>query len=158
GRAGWVGDYMDPFTFLNLFYSENNDSSTGWFDPKFDRLMDEANKELDEMKRFEKLAEAEFFMMQQQPVIPLQTQATNWIKKPYVKGLYPNPGTLHPWKFVYIETDPGKWDQNVDNIMKNRDDWVYENIDRLSATQVELKETRRNEAGTAQAAAAAGTE
>ena len=65
GRAGWVGDYMDPFTFLNLFYSENNDSSTGWSDPRFDRLMDEANKELDEMKRFEKLAEAEFFMMQQ---------------------------------------------------------------------------------------------
>src|SRR5690606_29130777 len=43
GRAGWVGDYMDPFTFLNLFYSENNDSSTGWFDPKFDQMMDEAN-------------------------------------------------------------------------------------------------------------------
>jgi oligopeptide transport system substrate-binding protein len=136
GRAGWVGDYMDPFTFLNLFYSENNDSSTGWFDPKFDRLMDEANKELDEMKRFEMLAEAEFYMMQFQPVIPLQTQATNWIKKPYVKGLYPNPGTLHPWKFVYIEHDQAKWDRNVDNLMIDRDEWVHEHIDRLMATQI----------------------
>jgi oligopeptide transport system substrate-binding protein len=135
GRAGWVGDYMDPFTFLNLFYSENNDSSTGWFDPKFDRLMDEANKELDEMKRFEMLAEAEFYMMQFQPVIPLQTQATNWIKKPYVKGLYPNPGTLHPWKFVYIEHDQAKWDRNVDNLMIDRDEWVHQHIDRLMATQ-----------------------
>ena len=154
GRAGWVGDYMDPFTFLNLFYSENNDSSTGWFDPRFDKMMDEANKELDEMKRFEKLAEAEFYMMQQQPVIPLQTQATNWIKKPYVKGLYPNPGTLHPWKFVYIEMDQDNWDRDVDNIMTNRDDWVYQHIDRLSATQEALKETRQNEAGKADAAAA----
>ncbi len=145
GRAGWVGDYMDPFTFLNLFYSENNDSSTGWFDPKFDKMMDEANKETDEMKRFEKLAEAEFYMMQQQPVAPLQTQATNWIKKPFVKGLYPNPGTLHPWKFVYIERDTDKWDKNVDNIMTDRDEWVHGHIDRLMATQNALKEKRAAE-------------
>jgi oligopeptide transport system substrate-binding protein len=145
-RAGWVGDYMDPFTFLNLFYSENNDSSTGWSDPRFDKMLDDANKELDEMKRFEMLAEAEFFMMQDQPVIPLQTQATNWIKKPYVKGLYPNPGTLHPWKFVYIERDPAKWDRDVDNIMKERDAWVYAEIDRLMATQEALKESKRSAA------------
>lgn len=140
-RAGWVGDYMDPFTFLNLFYSPNNDSSTGWHNPKFDKMLDDANKELDEMKRFEKLAEAEFFMMQDQPVIPLQTQATNWIKKPYVKGLYPNPGTLHPWKFVYIERDQAKWDQNVDNIMIEKDEWVDSHIDRLTATQEQLKKS-----------------
>ncbi|MBA2334984.1 MAG: peptide ABC transporter substrate-binding protein, partial [Blastocatellia bacterium] len=144
-RAGWVGDYMDPFTFLNLFYSQNNDSSTGWHNPKFDKMLDDANKELDEIKRFEKLAEAELFMMQDQPVIPLQTQATNWIKKPYVKGLYPNPGTLHPWKFVYIERDPNKWDQNVENIMTNRDEWVHSQIDRLTATQEQMKLSKEAE-------------
>ena len=116
-RAGWVGDYMDPYTFLNLFYGQNNDSSTGWYNPEFDKMLDAANKENDPAKRFEMLAEAELFLMQDQPVIPLQTQATNWIKKPYVKGMYPNPGTLHAWKFVYIENDQAKWDENVDNIM-----------------------------------------
>lgn len=145
-RAGWVGDYMDPFTFLNLFYSENNDSSTGWFNPRYDRMLDDANKELDEMKRLEKLSEAEFFMMQDQPVIPLQTQATNWIKKPFVKGLYPNPGTLHAWKFVYIERDQSKWDADVDNIMNTRDPWVYSEIERLMATQNALIEKRKAEA------------
>ncbi len=138
-RAGWVGDYMDPFTFLNLFYSENNDSSTGWSDPKFDKLLDAANKEQDEMKRFEILARAELMVMQQQPVIPLVTQATNWIKKPYVKGMYPNPGTLHPWKFVYIEHDESKWDHDVENIMQTVDPWVQSQIDRLSADQNALK-------------------
>ncbi len=142
-RAGWVGDYMDPFTFLNLFYSEKNDSSTGWFDPKYDKLLDEANAELDEMKRFEKLALAEFMMIQEQPVIPLQTQATNWIKKPYVKGMYPNPGTLHAWKFVYLEQDAAKWDQKVDNIMKESDPWVDGHIARLMGTQIRLNEEKK---------------
>jgi len=134
-RAGWVGDYMDPFTFLNLFYSVNNDSATGWHDPKFDKMLDDANRELDEMKRFEKLAEAEFFMMQNQPVIPFQTLSTNWIKKPYVKGLYPNPGTLHAWKFVYIERDPAKWDKDVDNIMKESDPQVEKHLQELTSSQ-----------------------
>ena len=146
GRAGWVGDYMDPFTFLNMFYTENNDSSTGWFDPKFDRMLDDANKELDEMKRFEKLAAAEFYMMSHQPVIPLQTQATNWIKKPYVKGMYPNPGTLHPWKFVYIEHDPAKWDHDVDNLMSEADPVTDAEVDRLMATQTAFLNARNNAA------------
>jgi oligopeptide transport system substrate-binding protein len=136
---------MDPFSFLNLFYSETNDSSTGWYNPKYDQLLDEANSELDPQKRFEKLAQAEFMVMQDQPVIPLQTQATNWIKKPYVKGMYPNPGTLHAWKFVYIEHDTSKWDQNVDNMMANQDPWVVQNLDRLNATQKAFTEQRKAE-------------
>jgi len=117
-RNGWVGDYMDPFTFLNLFYSEQNDGATGWHDLKYDKMLDDANKTLDPQKRFEIMAEAELYVMERQIVIPLQTQSTNWIKKPYVKGLYPNPGTLHAWKYVYIERDPAKWDADVANIMK----------------------------------------
>ena len=144
-RAGWVGDYMDPFTFLYLFYGEKNDSSTGWFSKKYDQLLDEANAELDEMKRFEKLALAEFMMIQEQPVVPLQTQATNWIKKPYVKGMYPNPGTLHAWKFVYLERDSEKWDRNVDNIMNVSDPWVDEHITRIMESQKRFTEQKKGE-------------
>ncbi len=133
-RNAWVGDYMDPFTFLNLFYSPQNDGATGFWDPKYDALLDAANKELDEQKRLEMLAAAEFQILQQQLVIPLVTQATNWMKKPYVKGLYPNPGTLHAWKFVYLERDPNKWDVNAENIMKNQDPQVEEQISRVKAT------------------------
>jgi ABC-type transport system substrate-binding protein len=108
-------------------------------------MLDAANKERDEMKRFEMLARAEFFLMQDQPVIPLQTKATNWIKKPYVKGMYPNPGTLHAWKFVYIEQDPNKWDQNVDNIMTTADASVEEQIQRLMKSQTDFKQMREAE-------------
>ena len=73
--------------------------------------------------------------MDQQLFIPLMTQGTNWIKKPYVKGMYPNPGTLHAWKFVYIERDPNKWDTNVDNIMKMQDAAVDEQVSRLMSSQ-----------------------
>lgn len=140
-RNGWVGDYMDPFTFLNLFYSPQNDGATGWWDPKYDKMLDDANKETDEMKRFELLAQAEFYVMQQQIVIPLGTAGTSWMKKPYIKGMYPNPGTLHAWKFVYIERDPAKWTENMDSIMQDHDPVVEQQIAALVATQ-EAEKTR----------------
>lgn len=145
-RAGWVGDYMDPNTFLKLFYGSNNDSSTGYYDPKFDEMMDKANSETDPQKRLELLARAEFYMMQSQPVAPWQTQTTNWMKKPFVKGLYPNPGTLHAWKFVYIERDPNKWDSNVENIMKETDPKTEELVNQLMATQVQFEQANKTSA------------
>jgi ABC-type oligopeptide transport system substrate-binding subunit len=56
------------------------------------------------------LAAAEKVILDVQPIIPLMTMATNWVKKPYVKGMFGNPATMHTWKFVYIEHDPSKWD------------------------------------------------
>ncbi len=134
-RRGWVGDYMDPYTFLGLYYSKKNEGGTGWWDPKYDKMLDDANNTVDTQKRFEKLAQAEFYISQQQIVIPLGTAGTSWMKKPYVKGLYPNPGTLHPWKFVYIERDKNKWDKDVDNIMKENDPVIEKELKQLTAAQ-----------------------
>jgi len=145
GRRGWVGDYMDPFTFLSLYYTPANDGATGWWDPKFDKLLDEANNTVDEQKRYEKLAEAEFYVSQQQIIIPLSTNGTSWMKKPYVKGLYPNPGTLHAWKFVYIERDANKWDTSVDNIMKESDASVTQQLSQLTAAQEQMEKSKATE-------------
>jgi oligopeptide transport system substrate-binding protein len=109
-RAGWVGDYMDPYTYLALYTTkEGGDNGTGWYDPKYNAMLTEANREPDETKRMAMLAKAEAYLLEFQPILPLVIPATSWMKKPYVKGLYPNPQTLHAWKFVYIEHDPAKW-------------------------------------------------
>jgi oligopeptide transport system substrate-binding protein len=145
-RRGWVGDYMDPFTFLGLFYTETNDGATGWTDKKYDEMLSKANNTIDPEKRFTLLAEAEFYMMQQQVIIPLNTAATNWMKKPYLKGFYPNPATLHPWKFVYIEEDQTKWDKDVDNIMKEKNPETEKQLDALKASQIQFEEKAKAEA------------
>ena len=109
-RAGWVGDYMDPYTFLDLFSTEFGDNGTGWSPPEYVTMLREANTEHDPAKRYELLARAEAFLLAAQPVIPLYTSGSDWLKKPFVKGMYANPLTLHAWKYVYIEHDRSKWD------------------------------------------------
>lgn len=109
-RSGWIGDYMDPFTFLSLYVVEGGDNGSGWLDPAFVQKLNDANRERDPQARYRLLAEAEAMLLQAQPTLPLFNNATNFVKKPFVKGLYANPVTMHAWKFVYIEHDPGKWD------------------------------------------------
>jgi len=132
----WSGDYMDPYTFLGLQYGEENEGGSGFHDPKYDKMLDDANAELDPEKRFELMARAEEYLMEQLPLIPLTVNATNWMKKPYVKGMYPNPGTLMPWKFVYIERDPAKWATEVANIMTTPDPPFDKQLADLVSTQM----------------------
>ena len=108
-RQGWIADYMDPYSFLDLFSTPTGENGTGWFDPKYKAMLDAANRQPDPQQRYELLAKAEAYMLEVQPVIPLWTSGSDWLKKPYVKGLYSNPIILHPWKYVYIEHDPSKW-------------------------------------------------
>lgn len=135
GQTLWSADYMDPYTFLSLYYDRSSNGDTGFNDPKFKKMLDDANAELDIQKRYEMLARAEYYLRDQMPVITLTINATNWMKKPYVKGMYPNPMTLLPWKFVYIEQDPAKWDRDVDNIMTDVDPQVQRQLDELTSTQ-----------------------
>ncbi len=114
-RGAWSADYMDPFTFLSLFYTGAQNGS-GWQDPKYDAMLDEANRMLDPKKRYELLAKAEKFLIDAQPMMPIESSAINWVKKPYVKGMYPNAGSLFPWKYVYIERDPSKWDYGIPSL------------------------------------------
>ncbi len=108
-RSSWGADYMDPFTFLSLFYTDG-ESGTGWQDPKYVKMLDEANRTLNQKQRYHLLAKAEEYLIENQPIIPIDSPSVNWMKKPYVKGMYPNPGSLFPWKYVYIERDRAKWD------------------------------------------------
>jgi oligopeptide transport system substrate-binding protein len=112
----WGADYMDPTTFLNLFRTRGGDNGSGWWDQKYVDLLEEANHTIDAQKRYALLAQAEKYMLDAQPVIPIETPAVNWVKKPYVKGLYPNPQSLFAWKFVYIERDAAKWDYGTPSL------------------------------------------
>ena len=114
-RGSWSADYMDPFTFLSLFYT-GGESGTGWQDPKYVKMLDEANRILDQKERYRLLAKAEEYLIENQPIIPIDSPSVNWMKKPYVKGMYPNPGSLYPWKYVYIERDRAKWDYSTPSL------------------------------------------
>jgi oligopeptide transport system substrate-binding protein len=41
-RAGWIGDYADPNTFLDIWVTDGGNNRTGWSSPEYDRLIRQA--------------------------------------------------------------------------------------------------------------------
>ncbi len=71
-RSSWVGDYLDPNTFLDMFVTEGGNNRTGWGHPRYDFLISAAAAELDHGKRFDLLRQAEHLLISEQvPICPL---------------------------------------------------------------------------------------
>ena len=94
----------------DLFSTETGDNGTGWSRPEVRRDAPAGQHAARSRQAVRAAGQAEAFLIAAQPVIPLYTAGTDWLKKPFVKGMYANPLTLHAWKYVYIEHDPAKWD------------------------------------------------
>jgi oligopeptide transport system substrate-binding protein len=101
--TGWVGDYLDPSTFLELFLSTNGNNHTGWSSPVYDRLIAESLQAGDNVLRYPLYHQAEQLLMDEMPIVPLVFARRNYLLRPSVKGWEPNILDLHPLKSVYLE-------------------------------------------------------
>ena len=104
-RRSWIGDYLDPNTFLATMASGDGNNRTGWSNPRYDALLHAAAREVDAAKRMAILRDAEALLLSDGPVIPIYHYMTTDLVKPYVRGLYPTPLDTHPLKYVWIDHD-----------------------------------------------------
>jgi len=95
-RAGWVGDYVDPNTFLDLFVSGGANNQTGFASPDYDRLVADAAEATDPAVRHGLFHEAEEILMRELPVLPLFTRTSKNLVAPWVEGFTDNPLDIHP--------------------------------------------------------------
>jgi oligopeptide transport system substrate-binding protein len=104
-RAGWIGDYVDPNTFLDMFVSGGGNNRTGWSSPEYDALIRQAASTGNIDARFDLFQRAEKILIDQSPIIPVYTYTAKYLISPDVKGWYNNVLNEHPLKYVYLERD-----------------------------------------------------
>lgn len=86
-RAGWIGDYVDPNTFLDMWLSESGNNDSGWKNAKYDDLIKGAAKTVDMAKRAKMLHDAEAILMNDMVVMPIYFYVNLNVYKPTVKGV-----------------------------------------------------------------------
>ena len=104
-RAGWIGDYEDPNTFLDTLRPNRGNNKTGWENPEFDRLVALANATLDQDERYKILMQAERLLIDEMPIAPIYTYVRVYQLHEDVKGWYPNILSHHHPKYIRIERD-----------------------------------------------------
>ncbi len=85
--AGWGADYPDPNSFLDIFSSSSSVDDGHYSNPQYDKLLQEAQLELDSDKRLDYLHKAEDCIMNDMAVIPLFSQGESWIISNRIEGL-----------------------------------------------------------------------
>lgn len=101
-RAGWIADYNDPNTFLDLFMSGNANNQTGWANSRYDELMHQAAAEGDGAKRMALLRDAEALLLDEQPILPIYFYVSKNLVHPRVKGFFCTVQDEHPLKFLEV--------------------------------------------------------
>ncbi len=82
----WIGDYVDPLTFLELFETGNGNNSPGYANPAYDGRLAVARLSSDPATRGDALHVAEKLLMDDAVVCPLYFSTSAVMIRPNVKG------------------------------------------------------------------------
>ncbi len=106
-RRGWIGDYVDPNNFLDMYITDGGNNNTGFSDPVYDEMiLRKAPQAANQEERFAIFHEAETRLMEQMPIIPIYTYSSKHLVHPSVRGMPSNLMDFVNWKYVYLEEVP----------------------------------------------------
>jgi oligopeptide transport system substrate-binding protein len=89
-RLSWVGDYNDPYTFLQYMKAGFGINLMHYASKDYDALLDSAARQVDVAKRRGLLEQAERTALADHPLIPLYFYVNKHLVKPEVRGWYDN--------------------------------------------------------------------
>ena len=101
--AGWVGDYLDASTFLDMMAGDSGNNFTGWKNPEYDRLVALAKSTPDQAKRYAYYQRCEDILTEECPIAPIYFNSRNNLRRPAVKGYYNNLLDEHMLKGVHLD-------------------------------------------------------
>jgi len=101
GSAGWIADYNDATTFLNLLRSNTGQQNySDYSNPAFDALMDKADHEPDPIARGVDLAKAEHLALEDATIAPILHYVSKNLVNPQLTGWKPNLADWHRTRWV----------------------------------------------------------
>jgi len=100
-RAGWIGDYIDPMTFMDLWLTEGSFNDSKFSNARYDELIAIAQATTDQKVRMEAMREAEEILMDNMPVAPIYYYTQPYAQKSYVSGVF-KPLNRYPY-FIYAD-------------------------------------------------------
>lgn len=105
-RAAWIGDYVDPNSFLDMWVADGGNNRTGWDDPEYERLvLVEAPQATSQQRRYALLRQAETILLDAMPIIPIYNYVSLHLVHPSVKGLASNLLNTPNFKYIYLEPE-----------------------------------------------------
>ena len=102
-RAGWIGDYNDAHSFLEILHSAHGLNDSGYANPAYDALL--ARAATDPARRAEWMRQAEAKLLEDLPVLPIYFYVNKRLVSPRVQGWQGNIMDHHATRFLHLVDD-----------------------------------------------------
>ncbi|WP_235993041.1 peptide ABC transporter substrate-binding protein [Heyndrickxia sporothermodurans] len=102
-RAGWIGDYVDPMTFMDLWVSDGPYNDAKWSNKEYDQYIKVAKESMDTATRMDAMHKAEKILMDEMPVLPIYFYTKPYVLKENVTGFF-TPINRYP-QFIYADIE-----------------------------------------------------
>ena len=110
GSSTWIGDFADPYTFLQMWRRDSNLNDARYNDADYEALIERSMIEEGNV-RLATLADAEKLLLDRGAVLPISySPALNIVDTGELEGWYPNALDIHPFKYISFKifrTMPG---------------------------------------------------
>lgn len=104
--SGWLPDYQDPNTWLNLWVTGGGNNHTGYSSEKYDSLIKNANNKfaLEPLKRYQAFLEAGQLLAEDAVIAPVYQASRSQLISPKIQGVVKNPtGTEYDYKWTSVK-------------------------------------------------------
>jgi oligopeptide transport system substrate-binding protein len=101
--SGWIADYPDPLTFLDVFLTNGGNNWAGWSNKEFDRLLDQAGNTADAAARLELFQKAEGILLEDAPIIPLYHRPQVYARSSAIRGWTTTILGFHDFSTMWLE-------------------------------------------------------
>jgi oligopeptide transport system substrate-binding protein len=100
---GWIGDYDDPMTFMDLYLSDSPFNNSFFKSEEYDRLIKEAQTTSDLQLRMQNMLKAEQILIEQAATVPVYFAVFAGVRKPYFKHYAYHSFGGTDWKYARIQ-------------------------------------------------------
>jgi len=104
-RSGWIADYADALSFLELFISDSRFNFYRYKNKKYDELVKLISHESDSKIRNLKIEQAENLILNDLPVIPLYYYVSRHLVNNKILGYTNNVADRHLSKYLYLKEE-----------------------------------------------------
>ncbi|MCC2248501.1 MAG: peptide ABC transporter substrate-binding protein [Bacillota bacterium] len=101
----WGPDFLDPFTYMNLWTTDSGNNMMGYSNEEYDNLVNATTSSLatDNVARYENFLEAEKILFEDAAIAPIYQASRAQLVSPKVKGVFVNPfGATYEYKWADV--------------------------------------------------------
>ncbi|MFZ7119357.1 MAG: peptide ABC transporter substrate-binding protein [Eubacteriaceae bacterium] len=90
-RDGWLGDYNDPITFIDMNTTTSGNNNSHWSNAEYDELVKQVKNSSSREERYTLMHQAEDILMEEAAVTPIYYYVDIFLKSPTLEGFYSSP-------------------------------------------------------------------